>query len=148
MFLPRESHGQRSLVAYSPWGCRRIMSMTEQLSNNKNYVWRSSAPLLSAAPLIDFPGLQNWVCAHTHTSTTKVLSKDPPWRSASLSYTRVWQPFRCLDIQTYLVVYNTSGPKTRQWWKGTAMRVSLSYIMSFVTQGAAALVFLDMIYNM
>ena len=22
VFLPRESHGQRSLVGYSPWGCR------------------------------------------------------------------------------------------------------------------------------
>ena len=22
VFLPRESHGQRSLVGYSPWGCK------------------------------------------------------------------------------------------------------------------------------
>ena len=44
---------------------------TEQLTNN--FVWRSSAPLLSAAPLVDLPGLQSWVCAractHTHTHT-------------------------------------------------------------------------------
>ena len=23
VFLPRKSHGQRSLVGYSPWGCKR-----------------------------------------------------------------------------------------------------------------------------
>ena len=24
VFLPGESHGQRRLVGYSPWGCRRV----------------------------------------------------------------------------------------------------------------------------
>ena len=24
VFLPGESHGQRSLVSYSPWGCSRV----------------------------------------------------------------------------------------------------------------------------
>ena len=28
VFLPEESHGQRSLVGYSPWGCRESV-MTE-----------------------------------------------------------------------------------------------------------------------
>ena len=28
VFLPRESHGQRSLVGYSPWG-RKELDMTE-----------------------------------------------------------------------------------------------------------------------
>ena len=31
MFLPGESHGQRSLVGYSPWG-RKALGMTEQLT--------------------------------------------------------------------------------------------------------------------
>ena len=30
-FLPGESHGQRSLVGYSPWGCKES-DMSEQLS--------------------------------------------------------------------------------------------------------------------
>ena len=30
-FLPGESHGQRSLVGYSPWGLKEL-DMTEQLS--------------------------------------------------------------------------------------------------------------------
>ena len=32
VFLPEESHGQRSLVGYSPWG-RRESNMTEQLTH-------------------------------------------------------------------------------------------------------------------
>ena len=28
VFLPRESHGQRSLVGYNPWGCKES-DMTE-----------------------------------------------------------------------------------------------------------------------
>ena len=31
VFLPGESYGQRSLVGYSPWGCKES-DMTEQLS--------------------------------------------------------------------------------------------------------------------
>ena len=31
VFLPGESHGQRSLAGYSPWG-RKHMDMTEQLN--------------------------------------------------------------------------------------------------------------------
>ena len=34
VFLPGESHGQRSLVGYSPWGCREL-GTTYQLNNNK-----------------------------------------------------------------------------------------------------------------
>ena len=30
VFLPRKCHGQRSLVGYSPWGCKEL-DMTEQL---------------------------------------------------------------------------------------------------------------------
>ena len=31
VFLPEKSHGQRSLVGYSPWSCKES-DMTEQLS--------------------------------------------------------------------------------------------------------------------
>ena len=30
-FLPGESHGQRSLVGYGPWGCKEL-DMTERLT--------------------------------------------------------------------------------------------------------------------
>ena len=31
VFLPGESHGQKSLVGYSPWGCKEL-DVTERLS--------------------------------------------------------------------------------------------------------------------
>ena len=34
VFLPRESHGQRSLVGYSPWG-RKESDTTEQLTDTQ-----------------------------------------------------------------------------------------------------------------
>ena len=37
VFLHGESHGQRSLVGYSPWG-RKELNMTQQLNNNKNFI--------------------------------------------------------------------------------------------------------------
>ena len=33
-FLPRKSHGQRSLAGYSPWGLKEL-GTTEQLDNNR-----------------------------------------------------------------------------------------------------------------
>ena len=36
VFLPGEFHGQRSLEAYSPWGCKEL-DTTEQVNNKK--VW-------------------------------------------------------------------------------------------------------------
>ena len=33
LFLPRESHGQRSLVGYSLWGCKES-DTTDRLNNN------------------------------------------------------------------------------------------------------------------
>ena len=35
VFLPGESHGQRSLAGYSPWG-RKESDMTERLSHTQN----------------------------------------------------------------------------------------------------------------
>ena len=35
VFLPRESHGQRSLAGCSPWGCKES-DTTERPNNNKN----------------------------------------------------------------------------------------------------------------
>ena len=39
VFLPGEYHGQRSLVSYSPWGCKEL-GMTEQLTyfTHSNFV--------------------------------------------------------------------------------------------------------------
>ena len=36
VFLPGESHGQRSLVGYSPWSCKEL-DTTERLSLSQLY---------------------------------------------------------------------------------------------------------------
>ena len=38
VFLSEKSHGQRSLVDYSPWGCREL-DMTEHAVHNKYYIY-------------------------------------------------------------------------------------------------------------
>ena len=43
VFLPRKSHGQRSLAGYSPWGCKES-DVTEGLSNNSNKEPKSYMP--------------------------------------------------------------------------------------------------------
>ena len=43
VFLPGDSHGERSLVGYGPWGCKEL-DITEGLKNNKpapGLAWRS-----------------------------------------------------------------------------------------------------------
>ena len=39
VFLPKKSHGQRSLVGCSSWGCKEL-DMTEQLLNNNILIQR------------------------------------------------------------------------------------------------------------
>ena len=48
VFLPGESHGQRSLVGYSPWG-RKESDMTERL-----HLFTSLLPFIYKALLWDF----------------------------------------------------------------------------------------------
>ena len=38
VFLLRESHGQRSLADYSPWGCKEV-DMTEHIGHTHVCVW-------------------------------------------------------------------------------------------------------------
>ena len=44
IFLPGKSHGQRSLVAYSPWDCNES-DMTEQLNTHTQGKQASSKPI-------------------------------------------------------------------------------------------------------
>ena len=51
-FLPGESHGQRSLVGYSPWG-REQLDMTEWLSTHSNRkIWRKKSPTCGAREVV------------------------------------------------------------------------------------------------
>ena len=57
LFLPGESHGQRSLVGYSPWG-RKDSDMTEQLSHKNICILsqpRRTQPVLPPGTLTQTP---------------------------------------------------------------------------------------------
>ena len=68
VFLPEESHGQRSLAGYNPWGCKEL-DMTEhthmhteifkkkevQIFNDKcNHVYESVVSSIMRKPWMDF----------------------------------------------------------------------------------------------
>jgi len=38
VFLPGKLHGQRSLVDYSPWGCKELENMTEYIHKAASYL--------------------------------------------------------------------------------------------------------------
>ena len=42
VFLPRESHGQRSLVGYSPWGGKEL-DASEQLKMKKKILFKKAS---------------------------------------------------------------------------------------------------------
>ena len=56
VFLPGKSHGQRSMVDYSPWGCRES-ERTEQLTNNSNVVHKERRALHFSYQSLGLPSL-------------------------------------------------------------------------------------------
>ena len=46
VFLPGESHGQRSLTAYSPWGCKEL-DTTERLTLSLSHVYEEEIESLA-----------------------------------------------------------------------------------------------------
>ena len=91
VFLPEESHGQRSLGGYSPWGCKES-DMTQRLNNNTHHdksFGRLRAGLHSeGAPQSDTAQLRRGWLTHTEwcpgprTSQRRAVS--PPWPGGAL----------------------------------------------------------------
>ena len=46
VFLPKESRGQRSLVGYSPWGCRVRCDLTEDTLQQQEWYWISDTSFI------------------------------------------------------------------------------------------------------
>ena len=47
VFLPGESHGQRSLVSYSPWGCKRVRQNLATEQQQKQQLGALKGPIIS-----------------------------------------------------------------------------------------------------
>ena len=65
VFLPGKSHGQRSLVGYSPWG-RKELDMTEQLHFNKILCYLCVIENMNTMRQYMHLGLQRKVCGNWH----------------------------------------------------------------------------------
>ena len=55
VFLPGESHGQRSLMGYSPWGCKRVGQDLATKSSTKNRMMNKTNRFLCLWKLLFFP---------------------------------------------------------------------------------------------
>ena len=55
VFLPGESHGQGSLVGYSPWGCKELNTVEQLSNNNEQLTTWSSWPLAEGSLLWSLP---------------------------------------------------------------------------------------------
>ena len=108
-----KSHGDRSLVGYSPW-CHRELDTTEQLTHTHTHIhtpsWRECLHwILIVACGICFPnqgsnlGLWHW--AH------KVLAPGPPGKSPG------WWLGRGLSLGSHLAS-PPLGPILTEWWRG------------------------------
>ena len=75
VFLPGESHGQRSLVGYSPWG-HKESNMTKQLTHAK------SLPVPPPVRYFDNSGLG--LCTKEQISEAETVDPQPgPWHMSS-----------------------------------------------------------------
>ena len=115
IFLPGESHGQRSLVGYSPWG-HKESDMTEHTHDTPGLDLtcaqaRPAAPTLVSGPLwvallsCDSPVLPVLYSLYSHQSSSKVLLSFMAWNypeevttRRQENMTRVLSPFcKALD---------------------------------------------------
>ena len=97
MFLPGESHGERSPVGYSPWG-RKESDMTEQLSTH-------TSPFLQTC---------NSSSLHlfNHISCTNVLNSNMPWTNTFQTVTCIWSSGILLKC---VFSFSRSGKGLKLW---------------------------------
>ena len=72
VFLPGESHGQRSLVGYSPWGCTES-DTTKRLNSNNNINTLNSHFIFISSHQCSFPA------ALFHSGHQVTLVVKSPW---------------------------------------------------------------------
>ena len=106
VFLPEESHGQRSLEGYSPWG-RTESDATEVMHGRKHLLKSSPPPLLVGTPIWTSGSTLHPMSFRRKVNQGKALSENVCANSPSMisalasissSHTKCWtqQCFRCL----------------------------------------------------
>ena len=104
VFLPRESHGQRSLAGYSPWGCKEL-DKTQ---------WQHVACRSSISPLGLDSAFVTCNKEHTHTYRSLILEiknvKSTKSSHDSPSFFPVSSPWNSLDIRFQQHIYEAFRP--------------------------------------
>ena len=72
VFLPGESHGQRSLVGYSPWGCKES-DMTEHMSTHTHSVRKGIVPPNNSLHGVKIYGIRKLYQTYTHFGNSLVV---------------------------------------------------------------------------
>ena len=72
VFLPGESHGQRSLVGYSPWGCKQS-DTTEQLTLTLDGHFSARGPLCLHLAAISLGADDDSASSHLLNTDTHLL---------------------------------------------------------------------------
>ena len=112
VFLPGESHGGRSLVGYSPWGCKEL-DMTELLhfhfalmaDRMKNHSHRKWIKLITwTAALSNSMKLWAMLCRATQVRWIMVKSSDKMWFTGGgngkpLQYSCLENPMNGMKVQ-------------------------------------------------
>ena len=80
IFLPGESHGQRSLAGYSPWS-HKESDMTKRLSTHMHIAWYIVS--------VDCTGLEKALAAHSGPLARKIPWMEEPGRLQSMGLLRI-----------------------------------------------------------
>ena len=126
VFLPGKFHGQRSLVGYSPWGCKEL-DMTERLHFTLD-MWRATASLHACwvtSVMSEFFATL-WTVAH-QTSLSMGFSRQEYW--SGLLYP---PPGDLLDtgVEAASLAFSCIGRQVLYHWchLGSFLRIMLTFV--------------------
>ena len=121
VFLPGESHGQRSLTGYSPWGsqstgddlvtksCKMylitILRGNEDLTDDLNLSWKWRGTAFAGAAKADIQGVISTACSRAQWQHHPAWVKSS-WWDVILSPAAYCVPTVCLDLCQITYIYH------------------------------------------
>ena len=81
VFLPGESHGQRSLAGYSPWGCKELDTTEQLITHAHDIKWEDNLTVKIA--------VSKEMATHSSTLAWRIPWREEPDRLQSMGLQRV-----------------------------------------------------------
>ena len=81
VFLPGESHGQRSLAGYSPWGCKELDTTEQLITHAHDIKWEDNLTVKIA--------VSKEMATHSSTLAWRIPWREEPDRLQSRGLQRV-----------------------------------------------------------